>query len=134
MADLNGKESSQSVKMTGADSTGLETNYINASALGEARTNDCVNNGAIDTVLNITTTASEGKVGGSRKTDRKYVWIQALTVPAGANGYILWGFSNTTQSFKLYKDQLLVFPIGDGSEIWFKTPASTGTVAFGEGS
>jgi hypothetical protein len=136
MADLTEKQSGQTVKVIGADDNGAESNYMDVSAKREARANDSVNNGAVDGVLAVNTTPSEGKVGASRRVDRKYVWMQAITVPSGANAYILWGFSNTTQSFKLFKDQLLCFPIGEGTQIWFKTPGlgTSGTVAFGEGS
>ena len=134
MADLSDKEAAQTIKLVGSDTIGVESNYLSVSAKQEARNNDSVNNGAVDGVLALTTAASEGKVGASRRVDRKYIWMQGITVTSGATPYILWGFSNTTQSFRLYQDQLMVFPIGENTEIWFKMPTGTGSVAFGEGS
>jgi hypothetical protein len=136
MADLTDIQAAQTIKLTGVNSSGSEDNYLKVSNNKEARANDSVNNGGLDAVLAVNTTASEGKVGATKKVDRKYIWMMPITVPTGVNAYLLWGFSNSTQSFKIFKDQLLCFPIGDGTEIWFKTPgvATSGTVAFGEGS
>lgn len=134
MSDLDQKERAASVFIMGADADGKETNPVGATSNRELTNVDTVNNGGLDSVIALNTTAVEGKVGPSRKAARKYVWMQGLTVPAGANAYILWGFTSGTQSFKLFKDQLLCFPIGEGTQIWFKVPAGTGSVAFGEGS
>lgn len=132
--DIQALQASATTRIVGAAADGTETNPVDATGTRELKASDSVDNGAVDTVINLTTAAVEGKVGASKRTDRKYIWMQGVTVPAGVNGYIQWGFSNTTQSFKLFKDQLLCFPIGDGTEIWFKVPSGTGSVAFGEGS
>lgn len=134
MTDLTSNQAANTTKIIGSDAAGLETNTLEVTAKNEARANDCVNNGAVDTTISLTTSAVEGKVAASRRVDRKYIWMMGITVPANPNAYILWGFSNTTQSFKLFKDQLLCFPIGEDTEIWFKVPTGTGSVAFGEGS
>ena len=126
MADLTDIQAAAVVKVVGSDATGAETNTQAVSTLNEAQVADILNNGGLDIVLSLTTTASEGKVGVSRKTNRKYVIMEALT----AN--VKWGFSNTTQSFDLFKSQLIMVPVGDQTQIWFKMSAGTGTVAFAE--
>jgi hypothetical protein len=133
--ELGNKEKSSVVRVVGANKTTTgETVMQDVSANQEGKVVDTIDNGAIDTMIPVTTSPVEGKVGGSRLTDRKYIWMQGIAVPNSPNAYILWGFTNSTQSFKLFKDQLLTFPIGDGTQVWFKTPAGTGSVAFGEGA
>lgn len=135
MGDLDQKERAASVFIMGADADGKETNPVGANTNRELTNVDTINNGAIDTTLTVTTTAIEGKVGLSRKVNRKYVWFMPITVPNSPNAWIWWGFTGSTQSFKVFKDQLLCFPIGEGSEIWFRSPsAGNFSVAFGEGS
>jgi hypothetical protein len=130
--DLNQKDATLSVKLVGADSNGIETNFADVSNFNELKAADTLNNGALDTIINVSTTAVEGKVGVTRLAGRKYVWFQALSVP-NTDKFILWGFSNTTQSFKIFKDQILCFPIGENTQVWFKTTSGSGQIAFGEG-
>jgi len=126
MADLSELEASDSTKIIGSSSSGDESNYVGANANNEVYIRDTHDNGGLDTILNLTTTPSEGKVGVLRKTNRKYVIMEAL------NKNVKWGFSNTTQSFDLFKSQLIMVPIGENTEIWFKMSTGIGDVAFSE--
>jgi len=126
MGDLTELESSGSTKIVGSDLDGNETNSIGASSNKEIFIRDTHDNGGLDTVINLTTTPSEGKVDVARKTLRKYVLMQALDTN------IVWGFTNTTQSFDLFKNQLIMVPVGENTEIWFKMKSGTGDIAFGE--
>jgi len=131
--DISFKDRASPSVIVGSDPDGTENYPVGASLNGELKTTDTIGVSAIDTILTVTTIATEGKVGVTVLPNRKYIWMQAITVPAGPNGFILWGFSNLSQSFKLFKDQMLCFPIGEGVQVWFKTQAGSGSVAFGEG-
>lgn len=126
MADLTGIEASQSVKVVGQDATGAETYPVKASSNLELGVADVLNNGGADTILNLTTTPIQGMVGPSPRAERKYFIMEALT------NNVKWGFSSTTQSFDLFKSQIIMIPVGPTTEIWFKVTAGTGQVAIGE--
>ncbi len=127
MADLNEKEASSSSKIVGADSTGNETDYAIVTSNQELAIRDTHDNGGLDTILSLDAiTAVEGKVGALPKAERKYIIMEALDTN------IKWGFSNTTQSFDLFKSQLIMVPVGPNTEIWFIMSTGTGQVAFGE--
>ncbi len=103
----------------GVTGTGVNTNK-------ELFIRDTDNGGGLDIIIALTTTPKEGKVGGSPKINRKDIVMQAI------DKNIVWGFSETTQNFKLFKDQLMIVPVGEKTEIWFKMTTGTGDVAFGE--
>lgn len=126
MADIIDKNATNPVRVIGADLTGTETTPVKSSANGDLGTSDVLDNGGLDVVLPLTTTPVEGKVGASAKPARKYFIMEAL------NANVKWGFSNTTQSFDLFKSQLIMVPTGPNTEIWFKMGAGTGSVAIGE--
>jgi len=126
MADLSDLQAAQTIKIAGANSSGIENTYIQATNNGELTTCDVLFNGGIDTVINLTTAAVELKVGGSPLANRKYVILE------GQSTNIKWGFSNTTQSFDVFKSQILMIPLGPNTAIWAKVTAGTGTLAFGE--
>ena len=103
-----------------------EVNVAKVTNNEDLRSADVLDNGGLDVVIPLTTTPAEGKVGGTRKTLRKYVIMEALSTN------VKWGFSNTTQSFDLFKSQLIMLPVGENTEIWFVMSTGTGSVAFGE--
>lgn len=127
MGDLTEKNSASNSKIVGADSLGNETEYAKVSSNQELAIRDTHDNGGLDTVLNLDAiTAVEGKVGATTKAERKYVVMEALDTN------VKWGFSSSTQSFDLFKDQLIMIPVGPNTEIWFIMNNGTGQVAFGE--
>lgn len=127
MGDLNDINAAQSTKLVGASSDGTEETPISSTPNGELKIADTHNNGGLDTVISVTSGVPvELKVGASRLANRKYVIMEAID--AG----IKWGFSNTTQSFDLFKSQLIMVPIGEDTEIWFDSTAGTKDVAIAE--
>lgn len=125
MADLTGKEASQSIKVVGQDSTGVETTPVGSTTLGELLVTDTPDQTGVNTILNLTTTAIEGKVGANALANRKYVEMEALTTG------VKWGY-DTTCPFNLYKSQFFSLPAGDLCKVYFKMSSGTGQVAFGE--
>jgi len=122
MGDVSRDRSSQSTRVTNSE----ETNITKVSSDGEFSIRDTHDNGGLDTVLNLTTTPQEGKVGATVKANRKYVIMEAL------DKNIKWGFDVSSQSFDLFKSQLIMVPLGENTEVWFKMSTGTGDVAFGE--
>lgn len=92
----------------------------------ETRVDDSLNSGGVDGIISLTTTPVEGKVSGSVLANRKYVVFQAL------DKNVKWGFSNTTQSFDLFKNQIIMVPLGQETAIWFKTSTGSSSVSFAE--
>lgn len=103
-----------------------EQNEAKVSINNEVHIRDTHDNGGLDVVIPLTTTPAEGKVGPTTKAERKFVIMEALS------SNVVWGFSNTTQSFDLFKSQLIMVPVGPNTQIWFKMKSGTGNVAFGE--
>ena len=126
MGDIIDRESANAVKIVGSDTEGVETTPVGSSTSQEVFIRDTHDNGGLDAIIALTTAPVEGKVGITRKLERKYVIMEALDTN------IVWGFSNTTQSFDLFKSQLIMVPIGENTEIWFKMKIGTGSVAFAE--
>jgi len=127
MADIEDIDAAQTVKVVGSDPTGVEETPVSSTPNGELKIADTHNNGGLDAVLNITSgTPLELKVGASRLANRKYVIFEALD--AG----VKWGFSNSTQSFDVFKSQLLMVPIGENTEIWFDCDNGNKSVAIAE--
>lgn len=127
MADLTGIEAAQSIKVVGSDNTGAETTPVNSTVNGDLQTADILNNGGLDTIISIVSgIPQELKVGVSRKATRKFIIMEALDTG------IKWGFSSSTQSFDLFKNQLIMVPVGEDTEIWFDTISGTNDVAIAE--
>lgn len=126
MADQSLLNSSQLVSLAICDNTGLEKAFVEGTTNGDAYTFDAVRVSAVDGVIALTTTPTLLKVGVSELPNRRYFFLQAL------NNGVVWGFSNTTQSFSAFKDQLICLPIG--VSVWAKMSSGTGSVAFGEGT
>lgn len=124
------KVNSQPMKIVGADNTTqAETNIAKVSANQDLGTADVLDNSGLDTILALTTTPKLGVVnvdGVTPKANRKYFIMEALDTN------VKWGFTNTTQSFDLFKSQLIMVPCGPNTQIWFKMSSGTGNVAIGE--
>ena len=126
MADLTEIQSSQSVKIAGANpSTGVEDNYMEVDTLGNAKVVDGLKNGGVHGNLVLTTggTAYEAKVGGARLTNRKSLVITAID-------NIYWGLDNTVTTSSgtpLMKNQQIVFAIDPNStfQVWLIASASS---------
>ena len=117
MADIDDTDATEGVRLIGADpSTGDEQTPVKSSASGDLATSDVLDIAGVNASLTVGLTAVELKVGGSPLADRKYVIFQSQD-----NG-VYFGFSNgvtTSNGIKIFKDQLLMMPIGDGVSFWF---------------
>jgi len=119
MPDLTGKEASQSIKITGADSAGAETNYVGAAENGNLKTTDGLSGGGIQGSLILTTanTAYEAKVGGSPLANRKSLVITAI------DANMFWGYTNgvtTSNGQPLQKGRSIIFSIDPTTANTFK--------------
>ena len=126
MADILDINSTEPVRIIGADLSGAETTPVKATPNQDLGVADVLDNGGLDAILSLTMTPVEGKVGATVKANRKYFIMEAQSTN------VKWGFSNTTQSFDLFKSQLLMIPCGPNTQIWFKMSTGTGSVAIGE--
>jgi len=125
MGDLNNIEAAGSTIIVGSDATGLETNPVKATTLGEMQTVDVPNQTGLSGIVALTTTAVEGKVGVSTMTNRKYIEMQAIS------SNVKWGY-DTTCPFDLFKNQFFSLPAGENCKVYFKMSTGTGSVAIGE--
>jgi hypothetical protein len=119
------KSNSVPSKITGED----EQHCADVTPNKDMRTNDSLNTIALDTIITVTAVGVpvELKVGGSVAAERKYIVMEALDTG------VKWGFSSGTQSFDLFKSQLIMLPLGPGKSIWFDIISGTNKqVAIGE--
>ena len=86
---------------------------------------DTPNQTGVNTILNLTTTAIEGKVSTNPLTGRKYVNFQALAKN------VKWGWDSSCP-FDAFKNQYFHLPAGVNCKIYFKTSTGTATLSFGE--
>ena len=126
MGEISDIQAALATKLIGADPTGVETFPLDVKSNQEAKMSDTCSTSAIDAVLALTTAAIEGKVGGSRLSNRKYVIMQAL------DNNVKWGF-NTSCNFDLFKNQIVMENLGD-VPIYFKMSSGTGSVVLAEKS
>jgi hypothetical protein len=116
MADLTELQSSDSVKIVGADSTGNESNFVNASPLGELKTIDAITGAGTEGALTVGTTAVEAKVGSSALTNRKL-----LTVFNNAGATIYWGRTSgvtTSTGTPIYEKQFFTFDFAADAPVY----------------
>lgn len=117
MGDLNSLEASQSVKLAGADSSGGETYFVDATSAGEIKASDVLNSGnGVQAALVIGTTAVELKVGGSPLANRKLV-----TLYNNSNTTLYWGFTGavtTLSGTPIVKGQQLAWSVGSSQSIF----------------
>jgi len=125
VADLNDQERAGFVKLTGED----EANVADVNSNREIPVGDSANNGGVNKALTVGTSAVELKVGASVLPLRKYVTFQPLD-----NG-VYFGYSSgvtIANGTKLFKNQLILAPIGAGTTIFFIADAAGKDVRIGE--
>lgn len=116
MADLDNLQASQSVKIAGADSSGNETSFVNATPNGDLQTVDVLNVSGVQGSLTVGTSAVEVKVGVNRFSNRKVV-----TLYNNSNETIYWGFTNSvtiSSGTPIEKKEFIVWNVGDDLSIW----------------
>jgi len=125
MADLEQIKRSAPSTLTGGD----ELYEAKVNRDGELSIRDTHDNGGLDAILALTTAPKLGVTnidGVTPKPNRKYFVMEATS------SNVVWGFSATTQSFDLFKSQIIMVPVGPDTEIWFKMKSGTGNVSVGE--
>lgn len=126
MGDLTSLESSDTIKIAGSDSTGKETNFVNASPNGDLQTSDIMNTAAVSGVISLTTSAVPIRVGATNLANRKYIVLEATSAA------IVWGFSAASQPFNIFKNQFIMMPCGENITIYAKVTTGTGDLSVGE--
>ena len=86
---------------------------------------DILDGSGVNSILNLTTTAVIGRVGLSNLEQRKYYIMEALSTG------VKWGFDSSCP-FDLFKSQLIMIPLGDSVNIYFKMSTGTGQVSIAE--
>jgi hypothetical protein len=116
MADLNALNATDAIKIAGADASGLETNFVNASATGELYTADVLKGSAVYGAITVGTSAVELKVGGSVLANRKHILFQNTS-----NKDIYFGFNNsvtTSNGLLISRGSERSFDVTDSLSIW----------------
>lgn len=115
MADLSELNSSQPVKIAGADTTGLETNFVNSTSAGELFTIDMLQGNPVCGAITVGTSLVEAKVGASRATGRK-----AITIFHNGSGSLYYGCSTMTTSAgtPIFKNTSVTIPCGPNSPVY----------------
>lgn len=130
MADLDQLSAAQTIKIAGAQGSGLETNFVDATANNEIKSADILNVSFTQGTVSVSVAglAQEIKAGVSRLANRKSVLIQAQ----GTN--VVYGFSSTSQPFTLANGSTITLAVGDGLGVWVDRSSGSGsvTVAFAE--
>lgn len=133
MADLDDKQASATIKITGANTSGDESNYVKVSANQDIGVIDTINTSGIYKTLTVTTTAIEVKVGASRLADRKLV-----TLDNTSNNTLYWGYDSsvTTSNFcgRIFKDQQASWGVGANVSIFVIAPSGSNAVQISEGA
>lgn len=116
MADLSGLQASETIKIVGADSSGLEQTPVQSTGAGELAVTDGIRVSGIYGALTVGTTAVELKVGAAPLSNRKVLMVQNLS-----NKDIYWGYnSSVTASNGLIipRGTERVFSVSDALHIW----------------
>lgn len=129
MSDLTEKESSIAIKISGADSAGIETNYVSADGNGNLHAADVLRVGGTQGTISVSTTAIEAKVGASRLNPRK-----SLTAYNNGSQTVYWGFTSgvtTSTGTPILKTNSAVWSIGDQT-IYLIAPSGSNDVRITE--
>jgi hypothetical protein len=111
MADLSDINASQSVKIIGANTSGVETTPVNASSNGDIQSSDLLLGPGVQSALTVGTSAVELIVGVSPLANRKLI-----TLFNNSNSTIYWGYTNsvtTVTGTPIFKDQFVSWDMSD---------------------
>ena len=129
MADLDESQSSQSVKLIGAGSDGIETNYVDVTAEGEIKTSSFANVAFLDANISVSTTEILANVAGTNLPNRK-----TLVIFNRGNREIFYGTTgvSSTTGIAIQVDELITFDVGENINIYLITNNGTSTVTIQE--
>jgi len=129
LADLDESQSSQSVKLIGAGSDGIETNYVDVTAEGEIKTSSFANVAFLDANISVSTTEILANVAGTNLPNRK-----TLVIFNRGNREIFYGTTgvSSTTGIAIQVDELITFDVGENINIYLITNNGTSTVTIQE--
>jgi len=120
LGDINETQQSEVTRIANPD----ESNLVEVSSINELQVNDTPQQG-VSTVLTLTTTAVELKVGATALANRKTIEMQAL------EKNVKWGY-NSNCEFDLFKNQFFALPCGENCTLYLKASTGTADIAIGE--
>ena len=120
MSDINEDQQSEVTRITNAN----EDHFADINSESNLKAIDTPESG-LSATLNLTTTAIELKVGGSAKTNRRLIEMQAL------EKNVKWGY-NSNCDFDLFKNQFFSLPCGENCTVYLKASVGTATIAVSE--
>lgn len=116
MADLDTLTAAQTVKIAGANSSGVESSFVNSTDNNELKTSDIIDIGGIEGALTVGTSAVEVKVGVSKYPGRK-----CLTLFNNSNTIIYWGYTSSVTTLTgtpIFKNSKEIWSISDNVSIY----------------
>lgn len=119
MADLDIKAASISTTLTGASTTGAESNYVNVTPNQDLQSADILNNSGTQAALTVGTTAVAVRAGGSNLTNRK-----SLTLHNNSLLTMYWGYTSgvtTSTGTPIVAGQFCEWSVGSGTTIYIIT-------------
>lgn len=123
--DVSDIQAASPMKIVGSTADGTETTPVGSTTLGDLQAVDVPNQTGLNTIINLTTSAVEGKVGATTMANRKYIEMQAIT------NNVKWGYSSLCP-FDLFKSQFFSLPMGTNCKVYFKASTGTAQVALAE--
>ena len=129
--DLTELQSSQTVKIVGSDSIGIETTPVNSNPLGELFVSDTIRVGGVQGALSVSTTAVEAKVGASLLVNRTF-----LSIYNNGTAIIYYGLDNTVTAASgtpIAKKQKITASIEGTASIWLIAASGTHDIRIIEG-
>lgn len=132
MADLTDKEASQSVKISGASSTGAESNFAKVTSNQDLGTSDIIDTGGVEGAVSVSTTAVAVRVGVSNLANRK-----ALTAHNNGTGTLYWGYTagvTAATGTPLMRNQFASWDIGPTVTVYIIAASGSHDVRVTEGS
>lgn len=105
------------------------TNELRVNPDGSISVGDTLDAGGEDRIVSLSTTpvlAVTNLDGVTPKAARRFVILEALSMN------VKWGFSPTSQSFDLFRNQLIMLPVGPNTKIYLKVTTGTGSISVGE--
>jgi len=132
MADLSDIEAAQAVKVVGSSANGTEQTPIQSNANGKIHTSDLSDNGGVEGVLTVGTTAVELKVGATALANRV-----SVTISNTSTAVLYWGRTagvTTATGTPIYKKQFIDFPFGPNSPVYVIAGTAANDVRVTEGA
>lgn len=130
MADLSDIQAGQTVKIVGSNSTGVEQTPVNSTANGDMNTADILNNGGVNGIIAVSTTAVAVRVGASNLANRK-----RLTFMNNGTATLFWGYDSgvsTSNGFPIFRNQPVSDAWGPNTTIWIIAASGTHPVPVNE--